>query len=275
MSSKEKFRFVQQLALDLNKGEVALPSFPDVVMRIRKALDDPDCNSEQLANIVSMEPVLASRALVFANSSYYNPAGVRIASLTAAIGRIGFERLRTTAITFAVEQLHNSKDLQDLRTELQHTWQLSLRTAAMSEVLASRLPGIDSEAAFIAGLLSRVGSLYIFTKHQDFPGLIGDAEARAELIADWEGPIGESVVSKWDFPEEIVATFNPDGDMQQNRRIANLMDVIVSARRALVDTRIVLEPSTELSRLKIELDDFPNIIDLYKVKLETLTNSLA
>ncbi len=228
-----------------------------------------------MANIVSMEPVLASRALVFANSSYYNPAGVRIASLTAAIGRIGFERLRTTAITFAVEQLHNSKDLQDLRTELQHTWQLSLRTAAMSEVLASRLPGIDSEAAFIAGLLSRVGSLYIFTKHQDFPGLIGDAEARAELIADWEGPIGESVVSKWDFPEEIVATFNPDGDMQQNRRIANLMDVIVSARRALVDTRIVLEPSTELSRLKIELDDFPNIIDLYKVKLETLTNSLA
>ncbi|MEM7277583.1 MAG: HDOD domain-containing protein [Pseudomonadota bacterium] len=275
MSSEEKFAFVQSLAADLNRGEVALPSFPDVVMRIRKALDDPDCNSESLAAIVGTDPVLASRILMYANSSYYNAAGVKIASLNAAIGRIGFERLRTTAITYAVEQLHTSKDLDAMRGELQVTWKESLRTAAMAQALAESNEDLDAEAAFVAGLLSRVGSLYVFTKHGQFPDLIGDEEARADLIADWEGPIGESIVANWDFPEEIVATFNPDSDCQQNRHVAILTDAIVCARRSLGESSVILESSLELSRLKIEENQFDSVIENYKIKLDTLTSALA
>ncbi len=275
MSSEDKFAFVQRLAADLNRGEVALPSFPDVVMRIRKALDDPDCNSDNLAAIVSTDAILASRILMYANSSYYNAAGVKIASLNAAIGRIGFERLRTTAITYAVEQLHNSKDLDAMRAELQVTWKESLRTAAMAQALAERNKDLDAEAAFVAGLLSRVGSLYVFTKHGEFPDLIGDEESRADLIADWEGPIGESIVSNWEFPDEIVATFNPDSDTQQHRRVAILMDAIVCAKRSLGENSVIHESSMELSRLKIEEDQFDSVIENYKIKLDTLTSALA
>lgn len=275
MSSEEKFAFVQRLAIDLNRGEVALPSFPDIVMRVRKALDDPDCDSDNLAAIVGTDAVLASRILMYANSSYYNAAGVKIASLVAAIGRIGFERLRTTAITYAIEQLHNSKELDAMRSELQSTWKESLRTAAMAQALAERNKDLDAEAAFVAGLLSRVGSLYVFTKHGDFPNLIGDAQSRADLIADWEGPIGESIVSKWEFPEEIVATFNADSDAQEHRCAAILRDAIVCAKRSLGEKTVLLENSKELTRLQIEEDQFDSVIENYKVKLDTLTSALA
>ena len=36
------FAFVQQLARELSRGELTLPSFPDSVTRIRKALEDPE-----------------------------------------------------------------------------------------------------------------------------------------------------------------------------------------------------------------------------------------
>ena len=42
VSQDELFEFLQSLAADLNGKLVKLPSFPDVVMRIRAALDDPD-----------------------------------------------------------------------------------------------------------------------------------------------------------------------------------------------------------------------------------------
>jgi hypothetical protein len=34
------FAFVQQLAAELSKGKVELPSFPDIALRIRKVLAD-------------------------------------------------------------------------------------------------------------------------------------------------------------------------------------------------------------------------------------------
>ena len=41
-----KFALVQMLAKDLSKGGLELPSFPDIVVRIRKALADENGNLE-------------------------------------------------------------------------------------------------------------------------------------------------------------------------------------------------------------------------------------
>ena len=87
MSQDEHFAFVKSLARELNGKKIELPSFPDVVLRIRTALDDPDMTANKLATILSVDPVLASRVLIFANSTYYNPAGTKIEGLDAAVGK--------------------------------------------------------------------------------------------------------------------------------------------------------------------------------------------
>ena len=60
MSSSEYFEFVKALAADLNKKAIELPSFPDVVIQVRKALDNPDTTGNDLAKILSLDAVLAS-----------------------------------------------------------------------------------------------------------------------------------------------------------------------------------------------------------------------
>ena len=136
MPQEEHFKFVKSLALQLNRKETKLTSFPDVVLRVRKALDHPDTASENLATILSVDPALASRILILANSTYYNAGGIKIESLDAAVGRVGFSTVRSTAISYAVELLHASKGFGALKSELGKIWSATLRLAAMSEVLA-------------------------------------------------------------------------------------------------------------------------------------------
>ena len=51
--------FLQGLATEVSKGNVNLPCFPDVVIRIRQALEDPNTRVGQAIRIVGAEPRLA------------------------------------------------------------------------------------------------------------------------------------------------------------------------------------------------------------------------
>ena len=55
--------FLGSLANEVSKGTVSLPCFPDVVMRIRKALAEPDVSLTEIVKIVGTEPRLAARLL--------------------------------------------------------------------------------------------------------------------------------------------------------------------------------------------------------------------
>lgn len=275
MSQDAYFRFAKSLARDLNRDEISLPSFPDVVIRIRAALDDPDTTSSDLATIISVDAALTLRMLVLANSTFYNPAGVKIEGLDAAIGRIGFQKVRSTAIAYAVEQLHASKDLEPLKTELRETWSLGLRVAALSEAIARHCTKLDADSAFIAGLLHRIGVLYIFTKYPEYPELLADPESRNSLIDEWAAPIGESIVSNWDFSEEIQETLNPEKSAAKERTVdPNLVDVVTTARDSMNGAEIHFPDSDEVRRLKVTDEIAPEILQTYQDKLDSLASSV-
>ena len=275
MPQNEYFEFVQSLADDLNKGDIKLPSFPDVVVRIRTALDDPDTTGEHLGDILSVDAVLASRILILANSTYHNPAGIKIESLVAAVGRIGFEKVRTAAISYAVEQLHASKGLEPLKDELRATWSAGLRLAAMSEVIARSCTKLDADSAFIAGLMNRIGVLYIFTKYDAYPTLLQDKDARQNLVDEWAAPIGESIVTNWNFSEDIQATLNPDEvETTRRRSEANLADIVTTAKVSLNGEEPDLHDTDEAKRLQLSEEQMPAIMEAYQKKLESLASAV-
>lgn len=275
MSQSEYFELVQSLAADLNRDEIKLPSFPEVVVRIRTALDDPDTTGGHIAKIISVDAVLASRVLILGNSTYYNPGGIKIEGLEAAVGRIGFEKVRTAAIAYAVEQLHASEGLEALKDELRATWSLGMRLAAMSEVLARHCTKLDGDSAFIAGLLHRIGVLYLYTKYNDYPTLLQDADSRNSLIDEWAAPVGQSIVANWNFSEEIQETLNPDEvETTRRRSIANLADVVTTAKRSLNGDGDDWHNSEEAKRLELTDEKIPAIMESYQQKLDSLASAV-
>ena len=275
MSKKDHFELVKTLATELNSHEISLTSFPDIVLRVRIALDDPDTTSENLATILSVDPVLASRILVLANSTYYNAAGIRIESLNAAVGRIGFSTVRSTAISYAVEILHASEGLEALKNELRQAWSAALRRAAMCEVMAKYCSKLSGDTAFIVGLLNQIGVLYIFKKYLDYPALLSDPVTRQELIDEWAAPIGENIVADWDFSDEVRATMNPDEDEgARPDSEPTLVDVVIAAKDALDASTPQVSETPATKRLKLTDAMMPEITELFQLKLESLASAV-
>lgn len=278
MSDDEQVRFLQGLAEDLNSKEFALPSFPDVVVKIRTALEDPTCSSDRLAEVAKTDPVLVSRVLVSANSAFHNRAGIEIVDLNLAISRLGFEVVRNTAVTLAVEQIFNASQHKELRSRLKDLWDRSISMSSMSCVLAKSCGAINSDSAFLCGLLNEVGKLYILTKARDYPSFLGDGDALEKVLADWHPNVGRSIVEAWGFSPDIAESVEADDSNVNEEGVGTSLGDVIIASRMLLDnaqdalTTKPLHPS--IDRLNITEESYAGLNEAYELHVESMRHSV-
>jgi len=279
VSTDEQTQFLQQLAEDLNSRNITLPSFPDVVIKIRTALEDPTCSSERLADVVRTDAVLVARLLMAANSAFHNRAGIEIVDLNLAISRLGFEVVRNTAITLAVEQIFNASQHAELRESIKSIWSSSLSLASMCFVIARNSDNLNPDNAFLCGLLHEVGKLYILTKARDYPTLMGDADSLASVLEQWYSSVGKSIVEAWGFSDEIANSMEIEENLSSDSGSpATLVDVIYAARLVLEnsDEQELDESSQDIvGKLKISQDTLPAIRDAYDQHAQSMRQSVS
>ena len=66
------------LEVELAGDHIDLPSFPEVALRVRRALADEDVSIDQVVRMVSAEPSLVVRLLQLGNSAALNPSGAAL-----------------------------------------------------------------------------------------------------------------------------------------------------------------------------------------------------
>ena len=279
MSADEQTKFLQELAEDLNSKNIELPSFPDVVINIRSALEDPKCTAENLADVVRTDPVLVARLLMAANSAFHNRAGIEIVDLNLAISRLGFEVVRNTAITLAVEQIFNASQHEQLRDSIKDIWTSSLSLASMCFVLARNTDTVNPDNAFLCGLLHEVGKLYILTKARDYPALMGDPESLGTVLDQWYTSIGRSIVESWGFSDEIadsleyVENLNDDSDSP-----ATVIDVMYSARLLLEDEddeKLDASTHSAPAKVRLSLETVAAVREAYDLHAQSMRQSVS
>jgi HD-like signal output (HDOD) protein len=280
MDNCDQFRFVSLLALELDNGDITLPSLPDVVMKIRKMLERDDCDFERISQAVSIDPVLVSRLFVFANSAFYNRANVKIDTLEGAIGRLGFEVVRNAAMSLAMKQLYNSDKQDKAAKHLRAVWARGMKLSSMAFAIAQQQNHLNQETAFLCGLMHEVGKLYILTKAEEFPGFLGDPKSLHAVMHEWNPQISKSIVESWGFPEDVTASTDPatyvDHDINTP---ANLVDVICVAK-LLVDggednLTTIFEENLSCQKLGINEAAAAGIMAAYRDKLKTMQRSLT
>jgi HD-like signal output (HDOD) protein len=233
-ASAAAFEFVRELAVALSSGDVQLPSFPDVSARVQRALGDENASVEHVVRIVGSEPILASRVITLANSVAMNPAGTPINELRTAVARLGFDNLRSTAITFAMTQLRRAADYRDIEKPLSALWQRSVHMAALCFVIARHTGRINADMALLAGLVHGVGKVYILASARRYPALCADQMSYQALVRDWHGNVARGLLESWHFPEEIVAAVHTFEDAERESRGASLADVLEVADLLIV-----------------------------------------
>ena len=242
--------FLGNLASEVSKGTVNLPCFPDVVMRIRKALAAPDVRLNEIVKIVGTEPRLAARLLQAANSAAFNPAGKHLTDLRAAITRLGHRPVQSAAMSFAVNQLRLAPALRAISKPLNVLWEQSISVAAICQVVARRTR-VSPEEAFLAGLLHGIGRLYIMVRSVGKSDQLYRDPSFVEMIASWHPAIGRAVLENWGFDDHMCEALGDQDDHDRSaKHEPDLTDILVVG---VALARVLREPgprSVETDQIK-------------------------
>ena len=178
-----------------------VPSLPEVLMQVNKAIGDPDMGFAEIAQMIQKDPPYTARLIVLANSPAYQGNGT-INTLSLAISRIGVESTRNLLMGVAVERMIG--DVHPKAVDLlREFYQQASEVAALCFVLAKRLGSVPEERALMAGLLHRLGKVPIVSHAFDVleptpdPGRISGASDR--LIA----PVTSWMLSEWGMDAEL------------------------------------------------------------------------
>jgi HD-like signal output (HDOD) protein len=221
------FEFVRSLAGELSAGKVDLPSFPEIAVRVRRVLSDPKSSIDQVVRVVGSEPALAARLMRIANSASLNRSGRPVGDLRTAINRLGYNMVRSAAISFAMAQIRIANKLVGLEQYLNDLWQRSTLVAAFAYVLARTCTRVNPDEAMLGGMMHGIGKLYVLTRVTGHPELFSDSEILNGIINDWHAAIGKAILENWDFSEEMAEAIGEQQNHSRDEPAApDLRDVI-------------------------------------------------
>jgi HD-like signal output (HDOD) protein len=200
----------RRIADEAARGELVFPTSAEVGLRIKRALDDPDCSVDQAAKLIQVDPLLAARVVAVANSVAYNRSGREISDVRQAVSRLGFRTLRSLTMSMLVKQMSGQPGNPEHVALAHQLWAHTAHVAALSQVIARRVTHQDPETALFAGILHEVAGFYLIARARDLPELIdGDP-------AGWQGEgeavVGAALLKVLEVPEAVATAI---GDLWQ------------------------------------------------------------
>jgi len=222
----QRFQMLEDIAREL-ADEVVFPVYFDASFRLRQELQNLDLPVARIAQIVGIEPLVATKLMRLAGSALYSPDGTPARDLKAAISRLGVNLVRTTALAVAMSQLLRSKDMVIFSDFTKVLWSHSLNTAAAARILARAHTRINPDEALLAGLVHDLGAFYMLYRAAQYPELRVRPDSVKYLIVEWHESIGVSLLSALGMPEEIVdASIDHDQPRALPESLRTLADVI-------------------------------------------------
>ena len=231
MTNQSSFRILEDIARDLSGEQICFPTFLDITFQVRTALKKPDLTIEQLAKLVSAEPLMSTKVIRLANSAAINRSGKTIVDLNSAITRVGMEAVRNVAFAVAMEQLLRSKKMAPFQELSQRLWQHTIQVAALCRVLARRLTKINPDEAMFAGLVHDIGVFYLLSRAVEFPDLIADPAELNQLLAEWHAEIGHALLAAIGLPEALLIVVQNHEQKLAVEAVKTLEDVLFVANQ--------------------------------------------
>jgi len=207
-----------------------LPSFPEVAVRVRRILSDPNSSLEQVVRVVGSEPALAARLLRISNSASLNRSGRAVTDLRTAINRIGYNMVRSASISFSMAQVRKSSKLAGLERHLTQLWERSTSVAAFAYVIARGFTKVNPDEALLTGMMHGIGKLYVLTRVIDHPELFANDSILNQIIDEWHASIAKAILENWNFSEAMAQAVGDQSDLSRSEPgPPDLTDVIVVA----------------------------------------------
>src|SRR5690606_17776398 len=129
----------------------SLPPPPKLYIDLTQLMRDADTTSNDVAELLGQDPVLAAKVLRLCNSAYFS-AGRVVTDIRAAVTRLGLQNIQR--LVLATEAFAADTEVEGVDREA-----MQERALKTSRLAAQLLGGPSAELAATAGLLAEVGKL--------------------------------------------------------------------------------------------------------------------
>jgi diguanylate cyclase (GGDEF)-like protein len=201
---------MNQVLLDQIRNEPRLPSLPGVAIRVLELVKDENSNLATVAKVISGDPALSAKFIRTVNSSFYGLPH-HVATINHALVLLGMQTVKTLALGFSLVSSLNAK--KSVKFDYLRFWRQSLYSAVSARILAKTLKRPFHEEAFLAGLLTDIGTLAMHQAlGEPYDQLLAISQGnQIELIRlsrekfDLDhAEVGGMLAEHWKFPEILV-----------------------------------------------------------------------
>ena len=201
MNASLEQRLIDELLNEVATDKMVLPSLPEIALKVRDAMEDPEVTSAKLAKVITMDAGLTARLIQIANSPLVRGSR-EIDSVETAIVRMGNTMVKNVVNSLIVQQIFQpTTELSDKKMRL--FWQHSSQVAAICHAMAA-FARLKPDQALLAGLVHDIGALPIIKRAEDIPELVDNEELLNNIIRHVHPQIGKAMLTKWEFPPSIV-----------------------------------------------------------------------
>lgn len=195
-------QMLYQVYLDYAHDRLTVPVLPEVAIKVRAALEDPEVSFAGVSRIAGSDASIAGRLLQIANSPAY--AGITpVDNCRDAVVRLGLNTTREIVTALALHNLFRSRSAA-LHQRMMTLWRHSVQVAAIACTLARDLPGISDDSAMLAGLIHDIGAVSILSRVEAYPELLSNPDRLDDAIALLRPQVGGMILRKWGFSCEFV-----------------------------------------------------------------------
>lgn len=263
--------------------EIDLPAMGSAVARVVQMASSDDQAVQDLTYFVLSDVGLTQKILRLANTvKYRTVAGGQITTISRAIFLLGFETVKTTALTMLlVERLSSLQHSHAVNAELKRAMYASVLGREMAR--RSKRPG--AEEAAIAALFGNVGQImvaaYQYSSYERICELVksekmSEEKAAIEVLGFSYGSLSQSILRSWNIPESITRAVLPlhDGVLKHAHTSQDWVQQIASFSAEA--SSLIAPQSKEKSRQceAILLARFGAALNLDKDKLEELKGTV-
>ncbi|WP_020563915.1 HDOD domain-containing protein [Methylosarcina fibrata] len=180
--------------------ELQVPALPDVVLRLRRALQK-EISIGEAVKIINLDPVISSKLIQVVNSPVYRTFDP-ITNSYDAVFRLGLKTTQNLVMTISMYNLFQSKN-RKLNERIQQIWKQSIQVASLSYTLAWLGNHFNADEALLAGLTHNIGVLPIITYAESLGSGHYTDEEMDQTIEVLQGLLGKAILQKWHFPERL------------------------------------------------------------------------
>ncbi|MFQ5519407.1 MAG: HDOD domain-containing protein, partial [Mariprofundus sp.] len=219
---------VSALAKEIRKrfsdGDARLPVLPEAVIEVRRIVNDAEKGAADIARAIASDTTFSTTVLRIANSARFKTGGHEIRNLPMAIQRLGGRR--TLQLMTAISaQLHMAVKDAALQKLLRESTRHSLLVAAAAQHMAKLIGSVDSEEAFMGGMVFDIGVSAIICAVPDEIEGCSD-EAVHHILRQLHREMGGRLLTYWEMPDAFIALASHHGVEADDRPRENLIDLI-------------------------------------------------